>query len=171
MAHFWARREARFAICPFFLRKNIFSARVVFLPSRTAKKAAKRTRVGFRTCGSALATLLPPSTPDRAAGSEVPGSAGALVRFGAHSPPTRRGSCFMPRGTARTHLTTDAAMLPTPRGLYPALSPDEPAWGIPYLFPSGRVLMNQATENRAVRVLRGMKGLARGQGPGCRAGS
>merc|ERR1711903_395677 len=72
----------------FFLRNNIFSARLVFRPSRTAKKAAKRTRVGFRTCGSALATLLPPSTPDRAAGSEVPGSAGVLVRFGAHSPPT-----------------------------------------------------------------------------------
>ena len=30
LAHFWARREARFAICPFFLRKNIFSARLVF---------------------------------------------------------------------------------------------------------------------------------------------
>ena len=156
---------------PIFFTKNIFSARLVFRPSRTAKKAAKRTRVGFRTCGSALATLLPPSTPDRAAGSEVPGSAGALVRFGAHSPPTRRGSCFMPRGTARTRPTTDAAILPTPwHGLYPALSPDEPAWGIPYLFPSGRVLMNQATEPRAVRVLRGMKGLARGQGPGRRAG-
>jgi hypothetical protein len=98
---------------PIFLRKNIFSARLVFEPSRTAKKAAKRTRVGFRSCGSALATLLPPSTPDRAAGSEVPGSAGALVRFGAHSPPTRRTSCFMPRGTARARLTTNAAILPT----------------------------------------------------------
>ena len=107
------KRPPIFAICPFFLRKNIFSARLVFRPSRTAKKAAKRTRVGFRTCGSALATLLPPSTPDRAAGSEVPGSAGALVRFGAHSPQTRRGSCFMPRGTARAHLTTDAAILLT----------------------------------------------------------
>ena len=63
LAHFWARREARFAICPFFLRKNIFSARVVFRPSRTAKKAAKRTRVGFRNCGSALATLLPLLSP------------------------------------------------------------------------------------------------------------
>ena len=128
LAHFWARREARFAICPFFLRKNIFSARLVFRPSRTAKKAAKRTRVGFRTCGSALATLLPPSTPDRAAGSEVPGSAGALVRFGAHSPPTRRGSCFMPRGTARTHLTTDAAILPTPRPL-PSIEPGRTRMG------------------------------------------
>ena len=122
LAHFWARREARFAICPFFLRKNIFSARLVFEPSRTAKKAAKRTRVGFRSCRSALAALLPPSTPDRAAGSEVPGSAGALVRFGAHSPPTRRRLCFMPRGTARTHLTTNAAILPTPRPL-PSMLP------------------------------------------------
>ena len=26
LAHFWARREARFAICPFFYEKNIFSA-------------------------------------------------------------------------------------------------------------------------------------------------
>ena len=62
LAHFWARREARFAICPFFYEKIFFSARLVFRPSRTAKKAAKRTRAGFRTCGSALATLLPPST-------------------------------------------------------------------------------------------------------------
>jgi len=98
---------------PIFFTKKYFSARLVFEPSRTAKKAAKRTRVGFRSCGSALATLLPPSTPDRAAGSEVPGSAGALVRFGAHSPPTRRRLCFMPRGTARARLTTNAAILPT----------------------------------------------------------
>ena len=157
---------------PIFLQKKYFSARLVFRPSRTAKKAAKRTRVGFRTCGSALAALLPPSTPDRAAGPEVPGSAGALVRFGAHSPPTRRGSCFMPRGTARTHLTTDAAILPTVlRGLYPALSPDEPAWGILYLFPSQWFRVNQETDPRAVTVLGGMKGLAPGQGPGCRAAS
>ena len=115
---------SRGQIChmPIFFTKKYFSARLVFRPSRTAKKAAKRTQVGFRTCGSALATLLPLLTPDRAAGSEVPGSAGALVRFGAHSPPTRRGSCFMPRGTARTHLTTDAAILPTPRPL-PSMLP------------------------------------------------
>ena len=113
---------------PIFLRKNIFSARLVFEPSRTAKKAAKRTRVGFRSCGSALATLLPPSTPDRAAGSEVPGSAGALVRFGAHSPPTRRRSCFMPRGTARARLTTDAAILPTLQPL-PSMLPERTRMG------------------------------------------
>ena len=57
------------------------------------------------------------------------------------------------------------------RGLYPALSLNEPAWGILYLFPSGRVLMNQVTEPRAVTILGGMKGLAPGQGPGCRAAS
>ena len=66
--------------------------------------------------------------PDRAAGSEVPGSAGALVRFGAHSPPTRRTSCFMPRGTARAHLTTDAAILPTPRPL-PSMLPERTLHG------------------------------------------
>ena len=106
---------SRGQIChmPIFFTKKYFSARLVFDPSRTAKKAAKSTRAGFRTCGSALETLLPPSTPNRAAGSEVPGSAGALVRFGAHSPPTRRTSCFMPRGTARARLTTNAAILPT----------------------------------------------------------
>ena len=138
LAHFWARREARFAICPFFLRKNIFSARLVFRPSRTAKKAAKRTRVGFCTCSSALATLLPLLTPDRAAGSEVPGSTGALVRFGTHSPPTRRGSCFMPRGTARTRPTTDAAILPTPRPL-PSIEPGRTRMGdtVPISFWTG----------------------------------
>ena len=48
--------------------------------------------------------------------------------FGAHSPPTRRGSCFMPRGTARTHLTTDAAILPTPRPL-PSIEPGRTRMG------------------------------------------
>ena len=57
------------------------------------------------------------------------------------------------------------------RGLYPALSPDEPAWGIPYLFPSGRVLMNQTTESWVVRVPGGTRGLAPGQWPGMRGGS
>ena len=89
-----------------FFNKKIFLRRLDFYPSRRAKKAPKATRVGFRSCSSALATLVPLSTPKRAAGSEVPGSAGALVRFSAHSPPTRRRSCFMPRGTARAHLTT-----------------------------------------------------------------
>ena len=155
---------------PIFFTKNIFSARLVFEPSRTAKKAAKRTRVGFRSCGSALATLLPPSTPDRAAGSEVPGSAGALVRFGAHSPPIRRRSSFMPRGTARTHLTTNAAILPTPWPL-PSMLPKRTRLGnTVYLIPSRWFRVNQATETRAGRVLGGMKGLAPGQGPGCRAG-
>ena len=56
------------------------------------------------------------------------------------------------------------------RGLYPACCPNEPAWGILYLFPSRWFRVNQATETRAVRVLGGMKGLAPGQGPGCRAG-
>ena len=132
------KRPPIFAICPFFFTKKFFSARLVFWSSRTAKKAAKRTRVGFRSCSSALATLLPPSTPDRAAGSEVPGSAGALVRFGAHSPPTRRGSCFMPRGTARTHLTTDAAILPTPRPL-PSIEPGRTRMGdtVPISFWTG----------------------------------
>ena len=69
--HFWARREARFAVCPFFFTKNIFSARLVFEPSRAAKKAPKGTWVGFCSCSSALATLLPPSTPDHTAGSEA----------------------------------------------------------------------------------------------------
>ena len=113
LARFWARREARFAICPFFYEKIFFRPALFLSRLERPKKAAKRTRVGFRSCGSALATLLPPSTPDRAAGSEVPGSAGALVRFGAHSPPTRRRLCFMPRGTARARLTTNAAILPT----------------------------------------------------------
>ena len=113
---------------PIFLRKNIFPARLVFEPSRTAKKAAKRTRAGFRSCSSALATLIPLSTPDRAAGSEVPGSAGALVRFGAHSPPTRRRSCFMPRGTAQAYLTTDAAILPTLQPL-PSMLPKRTRMG------------------------------------------
>ena len=157
-------------ICPFFLRKNIFAARLVFEPSRTAKKAAKRTRAGFRSCSSALATLIPLSTPDRAAGSEVPGSAGALVRFGAHSPPTRRRSCFMPRGTIPRPTRPPTQRCSLLRGLYPACCPSEPAWGIPYLFPSRWFRVNQATETRAVRVLGGMKGLAPGQGPGCRAG-
>ena len=57
------------------------------------------------------------------------------------------------------------------RGLYPALSPDEPAWGIPYLFPSRWFRVNKATVNWAVTILGGMKGLAPGQGPGCRAAS
>ena len=116
---------------PCFFLQKFFSARLVFDPSRTAKKAAKCTQAGFCTRGSALAALLPPSTPDCAAGSEVPGSVGALVRFSAHSPLTHRGSCFMPRGTARAHLTTDAAILPILRSLYPALSLDEPTWGNP----------------------------------------
>ena len=121
---------SRGQIChvPIFFYEKIFFRPALFLPSRTAKKAAKRTQAGFRSCGSALATLLPLSTPDRAAGSEVPGSAGALVRFGAHSPPTRRRSSFMPRGTARTHLTTNAAILPTPQPL-PSMLPKRTCLG------------------------------------------
>ena len=115
-------------ICPLSWRKNTFFRRLDLRPCGTATKHPSTSLVGFRTCGSALATLLPPSTPDRAAGSEVPGSAGALVRFGAHSPPTRRGSCFMPRGTARTHLTTDAAILPTPRP-FPSIEPGRTRMG------------------------------------------
>ena len=74
---------SRGKIChmPIFLRKTIFSARLVFWSSRTAKKAAKRTRAGFRTCGSVLAALLPPSTPGlcrRLGGPGKRGCTGAL---------------------------------------------------------------------------------------------
>ena len=53
-------------MCPFFFTKNIFSARLVFEPSRAAKKAPKGTWVGFCSCSSALATLIPLLTPDGA---------------------------------------------------------------------------------------------------------
>ena len=112
LARFWARREARFAICPFFLRKIIFSTRLVFEPSRTAKKAAKRTRASFRSCSSALAALVQLSTrardPERDGANRPP----TLVPFSAHSPPTRRRSWLMPRGTTPAQPTTDAAVLP-----------------------------------------------------------
>jgi hypothetical protein len=39
-----------------------------------------------------------------------------------------------------------------------------------YFLLRGTFHVNQATETRAGRVLGGMKGLASGQGPGCRAG-
>ena len=77
----------------------------------------------------------------------------------------------MPRGTAQAYLTTDTAILPTLGPLYPALSPDEPAWGILYLAVSisvhGACQVNQATEPRAVTILGGTKGLA-GSWPGTR---
>jgi len=97
-AHFWARREARFAIYPFFLRKNIFSARVVFRPSRTAKKAAKRTWAGFRTCGSALATLLPPSTPRPCRRLRGPGKRGCTGAVRCTQPPDPPGVVFYAKG-------------------------------------------------------------------------
>ena len=110
MAHFWARREPVCAICPFFLRKIFFLRRLVFEPSITAKKAPKAARVGFRSCSSALATLIQLSTrardPERDGANRPP----TLVPFSAHSPPTRRRSWFMPRGTTPAHPTTNAAV-------------------------------------------------------------
>ena len=47
-----------------FFTKNIFSARLVLWPSRTAKKAPKGTRACFRSCGSALETVSQLSTPE-----------------------------------------------------------------------------------------------------------
>jgi len=72
----------------------------------------------------------------------------------------------MPRGTAQAYLTTDTAILPTP-GPLPSIEPGrEPAWGIPHLFPSGWVRMNQGTGPWVVRVPGGGRGLAPGQRPG-----
>ena len=121
LAHFWARREPVCAICPFFYEKY-FLRRLVFELSITAKKAPKAARVGFRSCSSALATLVPLSTrardPERDGANRPP----TLVPFSAHSPPTHRGSWFMPRGTTPAHPTTNAAVLPTPRPL-PSMLP------------------------------------------------
>ena len=44
-------------ICPFFLRKKLFSAQLDFPPSRTAKKTPKTTRACFHSYSSALATV------------------------------------------------------------------------------------------------------------------
>ena len=51
------------------------------------------------------------------------GSAGALVLFGAYTPPTCHMLWFMPRVLPRLTLCS----------IYPALSQNEPTWGIPYL--------------------------------------
>ena len=64
------------------------------------------------------------------------GQAGVLVLFGAHSPPTRRRSWFMPRGSARAQLTTDAAILPTLRPL-PSIQPKRTRMGD--TPPTGRI--------------------------------
>ena len=47
----------------FFYQKNICSTRLAFWMLRTAKKPPKGTRVCFRSCSSALATLIPLLTP------------------------------------------------------------------------------------------------------------
>ena len=123
MAHFWARRDPVCAICPFFLRKNIFLRRLVFEPSRTAKKAPKAARVGFRSCSSALATLIQLSTrardPERDGANRPP----TLVPFSAHSPQTRPRSGFMPRGTTPAHPTTNGLFFDHPRPVSPIQSP------------------------------------------------
>ena len=51
-------------ICPFFTKKY-FSTRLAFCMLRTAKKAAKGTRVCLRSSSSALATVIQLSTPHR----------------------------------------------------------------------------------------------------------
>ena len=138
LAHFWARREARFAICPFFLRKKCFSARLVFWPSRTAKKAAKCTWVGFCTCSSALATLIQLSTraqdPERDGANRPP----TLVPCSAHSPQTRRRSGLMPRGTTPAQPTTNEAVLPA-RWPLPSIEPGRTRMGdtLPISFWAG----------------------------------
>ena len=156
---------------PFFLRKNIFSTRLAFCMLRTAKKAAKGTRACLRSSSSALATVIQLSTPRRGRFWRclVSLCSGAVRCTQPTDPPQivfyAQGYC---PGLSDHRRMQRFSLL---RGPYPALSLDEPAWGIPHLFPSGWVRMNQGTENRAVRVLGGTKGLAPGQGPGCRAGS
>ena len=119
---------ARMCHMSIFFTKNIFLRRLVFEPSRTAKKAPKAARVGFRSCSSALATLIQLSTrardPERDGANRPP----TLVPFSAHSPPTRRRSGFMPRGTTPAHPTTNAALIPA-RWPLPSIEPGRTRMG------------------------------------------
>ena len=112
----------------FFYTKNLFSAQLDFPPSTTAKKAPKLTWACFHCCSSALATLIQLSTrawdPERDGANRPP----TLVPFSAHSPPTRRRSGFMPRGTTPAHPTTNAAVIPA-RWPLPSIEPGRARMG------------------------------------------
>ena len=61
-----------------------------------------------------------------------------LVPFSAHSPPTRRRSGFMPRGTTPAHPTTNAAVIPA-RWPLPSIEPGRTRMGdtLPISFWAG----------------------------------
>jgi hypothetical protein len=128
MAHFWARREARFAICPFFLR--IFFRPGLFF-GRLEQPKRPPNAPGLASVPAAVLWQhyfhhRPPTVPPARRSQEALVHWCGLVHM--HSPPTRRGSCFMPRGTARAHLATDAAILPTPWPL-PSIEPRQTCMG------------------------------------------
>ena len=116
MAHFWARREAIFAICPFFMKKILYGSACFFSRLEQPKRPPNAPRLAsvaaavlwqhyFHHMHQPLTALLAQRSWE------------ALVHWcslvhTAHAP-THCRSCFMPRGTAWAHLTTDAVILPT----------------------------------------------------------
>ena len=150
---------------PFFYEKFFFSTRLAFCMLRTAKKAAKGTRACLRSSSSALATVIQLSTPPPGPILEVFGKLVPWCRsvHTAHRPAGGRVLC---QGVLPGPVRPPTQRFSRLRSPYPALSLDEPAWGIPHLFPSGWVRMNQGTDPRVVRVPGGGRGLAPGQRPG-----
>ena len=102
-------------ICLFFYTNFYFSARLVFSDVENSQQAPKR-QVCFRSSSSAPEAVIQLRTPHCRRFGDL-GESCALVLFGAHSPLARCRSWFMPRGTTRAELTTDAAILPTLRPL------------------------------------------------------
>ena len=100
-----------FDVSPTFFKKFLFLRPGLFFRRQEQPKRAPKPQGFpgcFRSCTSVLAMVL-----ELWSHSAVLGGAGVLVLFGAHGPPTRRRSWFMPRGTTRAQLATYAAILPT----------------------------------------------------------
>ena len=157
-------------IYPFFLRK-IFFRPGLFL-SRLEQPKRPPNAPGLASVPAAVLwqhyfhrrpPTVPPARRSREARVHWCGSV--------HTAPRPAGGRVLCQGVLPGPVRPPTQRFSRLRGLYPALSPDEPAWGIPYLFPSRWFRVNKATEIRAVTVLGGMKGLAPGQGPGCQAAS
>ena len=85
-------------------------------------------------CWGCMASGTWAQDPERDGANRPP----TLVPFSAHSPPTRRRSGFMPRGTTPAHPTTNAAVIPA-RWPLPSIEPGRTRMGdtLPISFWAG----------------------------------